>query len=290
MAAREAKAPSIQHIDFLQLPKADTSTVKLAGKLLQSKCRIDGRGVNQRRSLRIKKYVKPGHVYLSLGNTDVFVAINGEISEPNLERPNEGTLAFYVEVAPMCSQVYEPGRQTEHEEQLLQILEKAFKDSGAVDVESLCIVAGRYVWSLRIDVHVQQNDGNLQDACVLAVLAALMTFRKPDTSASDGDADAIQLNAYYTSPLNLYHMPIHVAVGLLEDSEHCVVDTNSFEELFVKTHVSLLFNHFGDLFAIQKHGGGGITLERIDQAIKVGREAAVDMYKTVAARLSKKHT
>ncbi|CDR97909.1 3' exoribonuclease family, domain 1 containing protein, putative [Babesia bigemina] len=275
MVAKDRKALSIQHIDFLQLPEADTSTVKIGETLLHAKCRIDGRGVNQCRSLRVKTYSKPGHVYLSLGNTDVFVAVNGEISEPNLERPNEGTLAFYVEVAPMCSQVYEPGRQTEHELQILQILEKAFKDSGAVDVESLCIVVGRYVsnktpvWSLRIDVSVQQNDGNLQDACVLAVLAALMTFRKPDTCPSAGDADAIQLNAYYTSPLSMYHTPIHVSVGLLEDAEHCIVDTNSFEELFVNTHVSLLFNNFGDLFAVQKHGGGAVTLERIEQAIEV---------------------
>ena len=33
------------------------------------------------------------------------------------------------------------------------------RESRAVDMEALCVVAGRYVWALRVDLHVLDNGG-----------------------------------------------------------------------------------------------------------------------------------
>jgi hypothetical protein len=45
--------------------------------------------------------------------------------------------------------------------------------------ESLCIAGGKLVWSLRVDCHVLDHGGNLVDACALATIAALLSFRRP---------------------------------------------------------------------------------------------------------------
>ena len=39
------------------------------------------------------------------------------------------------------------------------------------------VVAGRRVWSLRVDIHALDNGGNLADACMLSCLAGLLAFR-----------------------------------------------------------------------------------------------------------------
>lgn len=43
------------------------------------------------------------------------------------------------------------------------------------------------VWSLRVDVHILQADGNVSDAAVLCVLAALLAFRRPAVTVGGSD-------------------------------------------------------------------------------------------------------
>jgi exosome complex RNA-binding protein Rrp42 (RNase PH superfamily) len=33
------------------------------------------------------------------------------------------------------------------------------RESRAVDMESLCVVAGKHVWSVRVDLHILDNGG-----------------------------------------------------------------------------------------------------------------------------------
>ena len=43
--------------------------------------------------------------------------------------------------------------------------------AGAVDTESLVVQAGRWVWTVRVDVHVLDHGGNLAGAASIAVRA-----------------------------------------------------------------------------------------------------------------------
>jgi len=52
-------------------------------------------------------------------------------------------------------------------------------------MESLCITSGRRVWTVRVDVHVLNYDGNVVDAACVAAITALSHFRRPDVSVSD---------------------------------------------------------------------------------------------------------
>ena len=55
---------------------------------------------------------------------------------------------------------------------LSRLLERVVRESGMLDVEALCVVAGAWVWAVRVDVHVLDNDGNVDDAAALAAVAA----------------------------------------------------------------------------------------------------------------------
>jgi len=61
-------------------------------------------------------------------------------------------------------------------------LERIIKESKALDVESLCLISGKRVWSINVDVCVVNNDGNLIDASYISVITSLLHFRKPFVS------------------------------------------------------------------------------------------------------------
>ena len=84
----------------------------------------------------------------------------------------------------------------DHEQEKLalgRLLERLFKSARTVDTESLCILPGEQVWSLRLDVHVLNHDGNAADAVSLAALAALLDFRRPDSTVIDGKAVIVSI-------------------------------------------------------------------------------------------------
>jgi exosome complex RNA-binding protein Rrp42 (RNase PH superfamily) len=53
---------------------------------------------------------------------------------------------------------------------VVRCLERAVKDSEALDLESLCVLAGERVWRVSCDVLLADFDGNALDACCLATV------------------------------------------------------------------------------------------------------------------------
>lgn len=62
-----------------------------------------------------------------------------------LNRPNEGSLRFNVEFSTMASPNFEPGRPTENANELARLIERGLRETKAVDLEALCVLAGRKV-------------------------------------------------------------------------------------------------------------------------------------------------
>lgn len=85
---------------------------------------------------------------------------------------------------------------------MTRLLEKALRRSNAIDREALCIVAGQkvrfvfvawdrveilmsrsmigQVWSIRVDMHFLDDEGNMLDCASIAAITALRHFRRPD--------------------------------------------------------------------------------------------------------------
>ncbi len=92
----------------------------------------------------------------------------------------------------MASPYFEPGRPTDDALELARLVERGLRQSRAIDEEALCVIAGRKVWSLRVDIHVLDHCGNLTDVCCLAALGALMAFRRPEVSVTaDGSGSEV---------------------------------------------------------------------------------------------------
>lgn len=75
----------------------------------------------------------------------VIANVSCDIQQPKLSRPNEGLLYINVELNPLAAAHFEAGRQSEAGVSLTRQLERCFKDSRCIDMESLCIVADKKV-------------------------------------------------------------------------------------------------------------------------------------------------
>ncbi|KAG0680942.1 hypothetical protein C6P42_004531 [Pichia californica] len=97
---------------------------------------------------------------------------------------------------------------------LSRLIEKAVRRSNALDLESLCIIAGQKCWAVRADVRFLNYDGNLVDAASVAVITALLHYRKPDVEVI-GSGEGSELVMYDEKqremvPLSVLHIPICV--------------------------------------------------------------------------------
>lgn len=98
---------------------------------------------------------------MSLGETRVLAQVTCEVAQPKSTRPNEGLLFIKVELGPMAAPHFEANRSSDLSVQVNRILERAFKDSRCIDLESLCIIAEEKVWNLRVDLNVLNHEGNI---------------------------------------------------------------------------------------------------------------------------------
>ena len=189
----------------------------------------------------------------------------------------------------MTSPQFNTSLPTSTETLLSRLLEKTVRRSQALDTESLCLIAGSKVWSIRADVHVLSHDGNLTDAACIGVISALNHFRKPDTS-TEGESITVYTAAEREPvPLSLLHMPLCITFSFysgngVEDDERVLIDTNLLEEGMRDGVCTVGMNRHGEVCQIAKLGGAPVDAVALLHCINV---AAVKV-KEISAFITKK--
>lgn len=138
---------------------------------------------------------------------------------------------------------------------LSRILEKAIRRSNAVDTESLCIISGSKCWSVRADVHVLNADGGLVDASCIAIVAALLHFRRPDVTVQGKEVVIFTMEERVPVPLSLMHLPICVTFSFYHGGEVILVDSTLREEQVREGEMVITMNQHGEICQIAKQGG-----------------------------------
>src|SRR5438045_4257407 len=110
----------------------------------------------------------------------VVAQVSASVVKPYEDSPFEGIFTITTEFSPMASSSFEPARVGPYELILSRTLDNTLRRARAIDLESLCILAKKLVWSVRVDVHFLDHDGGLVDAACAAVMASLMSFRRAD--------------------------------------------------------------------------------------------------------------
>ncbi|WVZ62025.1 hypothetical protein U9M48_011818 [Paspalum notatum var. saurae] len=282
--------PTVNERDFIE-------------RALQSDLRVDGRNSFDFRTLKITLGREDGTSEVQLGETRVMAYVTAQLVQPYRDRPNEGTLAIFTEFSPMADPAFEAGHPGESAIELGQSPDSCFcnlsiqrcvsmepnvdclrfsplRESRAVDMESLCVVAGKQVWSVRVDLHILDNGGNLIDAANIAALAALSTFRRPECTVGGDDGQQVIVHDPEVRdpiPLTIHHMPIAVTFAYFGEGNIVVLDPTYKEEAVMGGRMTATINSNGDVCAIQKAGGEGVMSGVIMQCLRIASVKAADI-------------
>uniref|UniRef100_A0AAG5CPR8 Exosome complex component RRP45 n=1 Tax=Anopheles atroparvus TaxID=41427 RepID=A0AAG5CPR8_ANOAO len=239
-------------------------------KAILESIRVDGRKMDEFRKLRISFGSEWGLVHVTLGETRALARVTCEVVQPKATRPNEGTLFVNVELGPMAAPHFDGGRQSDECVQLNRILERALKDSGCLDLESLCLVAEEKVWNLRIDVNVLNHEGNVIDCCSIAALTALAHFKRPDITVDGENVIVHTLEEKEPIKVTLYHYPICVSYAIFNKGTVAIADPTNLEERVAEAKMVFGLNSYGELCGLHL---GGITLTSANLLLRTSKKA-----------------
>lgn len=166
-------------------------------KLAEKDLRIDGRGQFERRNIDLEINVlsnAEGSAKVVWGGTIVYAGVKFALREPYPDRPADGSLMTSAELRPVANVKYEPGPPSAESIELGRVVDRGIRESGCIDMESLCVVPGESVWNVNLDIHVMSDKGNIFDACALAGIAALKTATVPANRFDIGEDHKLPVN------------------------------------------------------------------------------------------------
>lgn len=240
-------------------------------KLLESDERLDGRKLDEFRDIKIEVDTierAEGSARVKIGKTDIIVGIKMELGEPFPDVPDQGMLRTGAEFSPIASPEFDPGPPSDDAIELARVVDRGIRESECIDLEKLCLKPGEQVWSVFVDIHMINHDGNLIDVSALAAVAALMRTKIPELE--DGKINREKLK----EKLPIKHIPITVTVGKISDK--FLIDPTKEEEQVLDSKLTVAVMEDGKICAMQKSGDQGLSEEEtsrmIDLAIKKSKE------------------
>lgn len=168
---------------------------------------------------------------------------------------------------------------------LSRLLEKTIRRSGALDTESLCIIAGQKCFHIRADVHVLDYDGNIADASCMALVAALMHFRRPDVEVHGEDVTVFDVREREPIKLQMQHQPFCITTSYFDGGEIMLQDASLLEEQCREGEIIISINRFGEVCQISKYGGLPVDGLSILTCTNGALEKAKMLDKVVKAKL-----
>ncbi|MDR0791463.1 MAG: exosome complex protein Rrp42 [Methanomassiliicoccaceae archaeon] len=243
----------------------------IMGMLKEGK-RIDGRGPEDIRDISIEIGAiesADGSAIVRYGKTEVVVGVKIVPGTPFGDTPGKGVLTTGAELIPMAHPLFESGPPGEDAIELARVVDRGIRESGMVDVEALCIEAGKEVWMCFIDIYALNYDGNLFDATNLAAVSALRTAIVPAKQYGKGD----------NYPLPTTCIPISVTAVKIGNT--LILDPNFDEEQISSARLTITTDDDGNYRAMQKGGRGALSLDELTQCLDMSRDKGAEIRKII---------
>jgi exosome complex component RRP42 len=240
-------------------------------KLILSDMRADGRPLGAFREVVVTKGViktAEGSAMVTIGKTKVIAGIKMDAAMPYPDTPNEGNLIVDSEFVPFANPEFEAGPPSDTSVELSRVVDRGIRECHAIDTEKLVIVPKELVWSVHIDIHTINDDGNLQDAASLAAIAALQDCKIPKYDVAKKQVVKVETFVVSTGKsLPLKDTPVEVTVHKI--GAKLFLDPTVEEEEASDAHVTIASTESGDLCAMQKGGNGSFTVEELVKAAEI---------------------
>lgn len=222
--------------------------------LIESGKRLDDRSPIDYRPIKIEVGMiekANGSSFVELGKTKVMVGVKVELGEPFEDTPDQGVLTVNAELVPLASPTFEPGPPNENAIELARVVDRGLRESKAIKLEELCLIPGKRVLVVFIDIYVLDYDGNLIDSSALGSLAALLNSRIPKYKVKRDEKIEVKDE---NIPLPIENYPIAITAAKIGKS--IVLDPSYEEEQVMDARLTITVDKDDNICAAQKGGLG----------------------------------
>ncbi len=242
-------------------------------ELLAKGKRLDGRALDEHRPIKIQTGIiqkANGSALVTLGNTEVIAGVKIATGTPFPDTPDKGVIVVNAEILPLSVSYAEPGPPSPEAIELARVVDRGVRESEMVDMTKLCLVPGKTVITVFVDVNIMNVDGNLFDATSYAVVSALRTAKMKKYKVKDEKAEVTD----DWVPVPVEKIPVSVTLARIGDT--LLVDPNSEEEGAMDMRITITTDDDGNICASQKGEASTITpaqvLQAADTSIRIGKE------------------
>eukprot|EP00750_Incisomonas_marina_P026753 INCI5942.3.p2 GENE.INCI5942.3~~INCI5942.3.p2 ORF type:complete len:293 (+),score=58.12 INCI5942.3:740-1618(+) len=268
-------------------------------KFIEKGVRPDRRQLLEYRDIKISTgsvATADASALVRLGDSAVLCGIKLEVKAPEHNTPEAGEVDIKVQAWPLCSPSAKIGAASEEALRLGQSLFRVITTHGMVDLGQLCIAKGRAVWVLRCDVMVLDDSGNLQDAALLAVVAALRTLRIPGhriaeavavdgaSRNSGGEGATVELTGEPGQLLEIANTPLSCSFAVFD--KQVIVDPTHKEEEVADGQVTITRLADSRLCSVYKPGGLGLTAAQLAFCLKQSKQILAKMHALLDHKLA----
>ena len=252
-------------------------------EFIKNSVRLDGRNASDIRNLSIELTRDENLAAATiLWGSRVSTSVSATLTAPT-ERPNEGSLVISVDFSPGASTSFRQAtpagvgtrggaasnlppadrHQRIASNHILRCLERSLSD--ALDVEALCVIPGRFVWSLEIcTVVLDASGGNLLDSCMVSCFAALRHYRKPVLDTNEPVPRILPGSLKEPTPLPLHHTPFSISFAMIDGKT--LVDPSHREELCSSGELTIVLNAHSEVCWLDFSGGCELDLTDLREA------------------------
>ncbi len=244
-------------------------------KMLSKNMRFDGRKLDEFREIKVEYGVSKnaeGSARILIGETEVIAGVKMSVEKPFGDTPDEGILMIGTELLPIASPEFESGPPDIKSVEISRVVDRGIREAKAIDVKQLCIAKGEKAWAISVDICTINDAGNLLDASSLAAIAALK-----DTKFPEFDGAKVDYKKLTGKNLPMLKMPVEVTV--IKIGGNFIVDPTIEEEAEIDARLTVAFSGDGRLSALQKGGDASLTIEEIDEMIKIAERKSAELIK-----------
>ena len=252
---------------------------ELIREIVAKEKRIDNRNFDEYRNVVVEQGVvkqAEGSARVHIGNTKVIAGVKMSVGEPFSDTPNEGVLMVAAEFLPLASPEFESGPPGEESIELARIVDRAIRESKAIDFKKLCLKPEENVWMVYIDIDILDDDGNLFDAACLAAVAALKNAKIPEL-------DEKQNPVYGTGSQPLPMTGIPVSTTFVKIGAKILADPNlaELEAMDARLTIGTINGEGIQFCSMQKGGAAGLSVEEIEMILELAERKGEELRKLI---------
>ncbi|MFX1515829.1 MAG: exosome complex protein Rrp42 [Promethearchaeota archaeon] len=229
--------------------------------LLSKGQRMDNRGFWEGRPIQIIPNVikkAEGSAMVKWGDTIVVAGVKAQLGAPFPDTPNDGVITVNLELSPISSPSFESGPPGPLAIEMARVVDRGIRESKVIPMNDpkVCVVPGKTVWILFVDVYILDDGGNLIDASALAAMAALANTRINKVQIDEETEDVTLLEETEPLPRN----GCVASLTYVKIDNIILYDPNLIEDRGKNARFSLAITNEGLISSMQK-GETGVFLE-----------------------------